>query len=407
MKTAWIGIGLAAVGLGAQIGAAAMHAGLLATVIIAVRRRAWFADRPLWTGVLSVIGAALLHALIGLEPPHWSYSTFPRYLLIIPIVAALAAGGDEAVRRRALAWGLGLGALSALYGIGQVVFETVGPLAVVHSEESRRLFYVHRPAGSALTFFSGGLRATGMVHHILAFGHIGAMLALAGAAVAIWSDRVRLRLFAVGLALLCAFGVLLSGARAGLLGLMLGLGVLGLLRVAGSLRRALVWGVALVVFGAGLTAIVAPERVSGVASLTGRQPIWEHARGRIADSFPRGLGYGSYPDYAAKTYPTIPVLDGKRTAWAHNSWLSLMVEAPLAAVAWLLLWLLLLRRALDGFDSQPVWGGILAASLLAWLLISMFHDSHFQRVYAPFSFWLWGLCLGGLRASDLAPCTDQ
>ena len=94
-------------------------------------------------------------------------------------------------------------------------------------------------------------------------------------------------------------------------------------------------------------------------------------------------------------YPTIPKLDPKVRAWAHNVWLSLAAEAPLVIPAFLfLLWCLATRADSMFIDHQSrAWGALVLASILAWLAIGLFHDSHFQREDFPFVLWLWGLGL--------------
>ena len=50
-----------------------------------------------------------------------------------------------------------------------------------------------------------------------------------------------------------------------------------------------------------------------------------------------------------------------------------------------------LRQAADHADQGL--GAALCATLGAWLVISLFHDSHFQREYFPLVLCLWGLFL--------------
>ena len=132
-----------------------------------------------------------------------------------------------------------------------------------------------------------------------------------------------------------------------------------------------------------------------IGSFEARELIWKQGLEVTQSTFPRGLGFGAYPAYAERVYPTIPKLEPKVRAWAHNVWLSLAAEAPLVIPVFLfLLWSLARRADQMLFDPQnQSWGAMVIASILAWLAIGLFHDSHFQREYFPFVLWLWGLGL--------------
>ena len=76
-------------------------------------------------------------------------------------------------------------------------------------------------------------------------------------------------------------------------------------------------------------------------------------------------------------------------------WLSLFAEAPIVVPSFLFLLVLVCLRAerLLAMPRTAAWGAMVLASILAWLAIGLFHDSHFQREYFPLVLWLWGLGL--------------
>jgi hypothetical protein len=402
----WVALfAVAAVGVGAQFGAAAMHLGVLITVVAVLYRRAFRAPAVIWWAVLAVIASALLHGLIGREPLHLSYATFPRYLLLLPLVAALVQRTPAATVERALAAVALIACLSALYGAVQVTYRTPGFLIDWHPGKAG-LTWNHRSSTDLLTFAPEGLRATGMVHHVLAFAHIGCMVSLAGLSLAVFGTRTKARIAWSVVAIAGVGSVVLSGGRAGLLGWLIGALLIGAVRVLGARTRwrAAVVGLGLLggVLAGGLTVFSAQTR-GAVGNTSGRQAIWGQAQTAVAETFPRGLGYGAYPGYAARVYPQSGALKAKVKAWAHNTWLSLLAEAPLALFAWLFLIGTLIKLFFEAVDDAPALAALGLASVVAWVAISMFHDSHFQRVYAPFMFWLWGLCLGGILRRTDAP----
>jgi hypothetical protein len=346
--------------------------------------------------VILLMGLTLMHVLVGTEPQtSATYGGQIRVLLCLVMVGALSAQWSAVVRERALLIALGVAVLSMLYALVQVVAQTPGPLRAIHPDALPWSSRNYRGSSDWLTFSINGLRGTGLVHHVLSFAHVSCVLALTAFSHAVFVRQRRLLWLVLGLAATC--GLMVSGARAGLVGWGFGMAILLLLRFVRDYRKRIMGVVlALSLTGAGFVHVVSsPDLRSRIGSFSGRLPIWAHARQAAEQAFPRGMGYGTYPAYAARTYPQNPELKSRVMAWAHNVWLSLAAEAPFAIVGWLLLLVALARRALrqaDG-DKDGGLGAAVCATLAAWLIIGLFHDSHFQREYFPLILGLWGLCL--------------
>ncbi len=396
--------------VGAQFGAAFVPISQVALLLICLLHwRHLTAPKWLVVAVAALLGATLFHVAVGTEPvTSWGYATHPRVLLIFLMVGALGSTMRPRQRDQILLAALVAGALSALYALYQVVFQTPGPLVAVHSGALPWAARNYRPSTELLTFSINGLRGTGFIHHVLSFAHVSCILALAAMARALFGSSRRLLWTGLGVA--ATGGLFLSGMRAALLGWGFGMAALLLLKILRQRRTRMTALCALLaVAGTGFVHIVStPSLRNQVGSFSGRLPIWAHARETAASVFPRGLGYGAYPRFAERTYPQSPSLKGKVHAWAHNVWLTLAAEAPLAILAWLFFILVLLKRALtqsEGDGDQGFGAGVLA-TLVAWLVIGLFHDSHFQREYFPVLLGLWGLGLspGWTKGSQVGSC---
>jgi hypothetical protein len=388
---------LAGVGVSAQVGMAPLNLALLALLLGAVAmRRQLQAPRDLVLPVAAFIGASLFHVIVGTEAlQSWGYATHSRVVLVLILAGAIAAHLSAGQRLKVLCAVLITMALSVAYSFYQVFAETVGPLQALHPHALDRPIANHRDASAWLTFSINGLRGTGMIHHILSFAHVSCMLALAAAAQAVFGKGKSLvwALFSV----IGVCGVMVSGARAALVGFVIGSSVLGLLyflRSARSRRFAVVLCV-LAIFSGFFVVSMSPDLRQRIGSFSSRQVLWTQGVKALSDSFPRGIGFGAYPHYAERVYASDEALENQVKAWAHNTWLSLLAEAPLTVPA--LIWLLvaLFRRALAQFERglDSAWAAAVLASLMSWLVICLFHDSHFQREYFPLVLWLWGLGL--------------
>ena len=388
---------LSAVGVAAQLGAAVVNASIAALIALAIwRRKDVRVPQLLWLSALVVFVISLIHAGFGKDPvSNWGYATHMRQLGILLLVGALASHLNQQQRSRVLWIALSAMTLSVLYSLYQVVSQTTGPLLALHPDALRWPSRNYRSSGEWLTFSINGLRGTGMVHHVLSFAHVTCMLSLAALSQAVFSNhgkRLWGRFVVIGV-----FGIALSGARAALVGFALGASVIIGLRLARSqrVRRMVCIGAALVTMSGFMVVATSDNLRQRIGSFEARELIWNQGLEAVEATFPRGLGYGAYPAYAERVYPTIPKLDPKVRAWAHNLWLSLAAEAPFVIPAFLFLLWCLARRA-DSMLIHPHsrgWGALVLASILSWFAIGLFHDSHFQREYFPFVLWLWGIGL--------------
>ena len=405
---------ISAVGVAAQLGAAVVNASIVALFALAIwRRREFQVPKHLGLSALAVFGISLLHAFVGEDPvSSWGYATQMRQLAVFLIVGALASQLTEKQRNCALLAALGAMVLAVLYSLYQVITETTGPLLALHPDALRWPSRNYRGSGEWLTFSINGLRGTGMVHHVLSFAHVTCMLSLAALSQLLFGTE-RKRLWFI-FTVIGVVGIALSGARAAMVAWLLGGCLILGLRVARSwhIRRALCLGAVLTTVGGFIAVATSDGLRHRIGSFEARELIWQQGIEVVQTTFPRGLGYGAYPAYAERVYPTIPRLAPKVRAWAHNVWLSLMAEAPLVIPAFLWFLWCLIRRADRILEDQRnrAWGAMVLASLVAWLAIGLFHDSHFQREYFPFVLWLWGLGLSpgwSESASCLSGDSDQ
>ena len=383
--------------VGAQLGVAFVSISQALLILLCIlHRKSVGAPRTILFAVLALIFTTLVHVAIGTEPvTSWSYATHTRVLLILLMVGSLASQMTPKQRDAILLAALTSAAISAAYSLYQVVFQTTGPLVGLHSGALPWVARNYRSDADLLTFSVNGLRGTGLIHHVLSFAHVSCILALAAAARALFGTTYRLGWALLGTA--ASGGLFLSGMRAGLVGWSLGLVTLLILKALPRRRvRALALSLVVILGGGSFIHVVStPSLRNQVGSFSGRMPIWTHARKTAVEVFPRGLGYGAYPHFAERTYPQSPTLKTKVHAWAHNMWLTLAVEAPLAIFAWIFFLLALLQRALtqaEGDRDQGL-GAMVLATAIAWLFIGLFHDSHFQREYFPLLLGLWGLGL--------------
>ena len=397
MSSAWIISLVAALAVAAQLGAAVLNLAILALVAFAIwNRRLIRAPRQLLVASALVFGLSLAHALIGYDPiTAWGYATQMRQLLVLLIVGALSSQLNHEQRRLVLYIALGGAVLSVLYSFYQVLSKTTGPLLALHPDALKWPSRNYRASGEWLTFSINGLRGTGMVHHVLSFAHVSCMLSLAALSQAIFGAPRKASWWS--LAAIALTGVLLSGARAALVGWLLGAALLVGLRCFRDQRwRRAILVASLLGVGFGFLGVASSEPLrQRIGSFEARQLIWSQGWQVSSETFPRGLGFGAYPAYAERIYPNIPGLAPKVRAWAHNIWLSLLAEAPFVVPALLLFLGVIMLRAerLLGEPQTAVWGAMVISSVLAWVAIGLFHDSHFQREYFPLMLWLWGLGL--------------
>jgi len=397
MSSAWV-IGLvAALAVAAQLGAAVLNGAILALVAFAVWNHSSIrAPKPLLIASTLLFVISLAHALVGHDPiSAWGYATQMRQVLVLLIVGALSSQLNDKHRRLVLYIALGGAALSVLYSFYQVLSKTTGPLLALHPDALKWPSRNYRASGEWLTFSINGLRGTGMVHHVLSFAHVSCMLSLAALSQAIFGAPRKASWWT--LAAVALTGVLLSGARAALVGWLVGVALLVSLRWFRDRRwRRAILVVSLLGVGGGFLGVATSEPLrQRIGSFEARQLIWSQGWKAATETFPRGLGFGAYPAYAERIYPDLPGLAPKVRAWAHNVWLSLFAEAPLVVPALLVFLGVILLRAerMLGQPQTAVWGAMVLSSLLAWVAIGLFHDSHFQREYFPFVLWLWGLGL--------------
>ena len=383
--------------VGAQLGVALVNVAMALLVVAwASSWRPQRAPRALWLPVAVLAGLTVAHTVVRTEAQSpETYAGSLRVLLVLLLVGSLSTPWSAAGRQRVLVVALAVAAVSMGYALVQVLAQTPGPLRALHPDALQWSSRNYRGSGDWLTFSINGLRGTGLVHHVLSFAHVSCVLALTGWAHALFARRHR-ALWG-SLALAATFGMVLSGARAALVGFAFGVAVLALFRwVSSSRLRGAGLVMMLAAVGGGFGALVStPDLRERIGSFSGRVPIWAHAREAAAASFPRGMGYGTYPAYAERTYGSVPALAGKVRGWAHNFWLSVWAEAPLALIGWVWLFVALARRAIRqaAANADQGLGAALCATLGAWLVISLFHDSHFQREYFPLVLCLWGLFL--------------
>ena len=382
---------------GAQIGVALVNVAIVGMAVLCVWHwRQLRVPRDLLVPVVVLIVLSVLHSLIGLGTPwNLGYLAQLRVILCLLMVGALSASWSSNDRKLILRIALSVAVISMAYSLFQVLSQTPGPLKALHPDALRWSSQNYRSSSEWLTFSINGLRGTGLVHHVLSFAHVSCVLALAGFAHVLFGKKNKL--LWVCLACAAVLGILLSGARAGLVGFLFGALVLAALKSTRTTRvRAIVVVVLLAAVGVGFVHVVTDaDRRSRIGSFSGRLAIWNHARTAAYNAFPRGMGYGTYPAYAKETYRNHPELKTKVTGWAHNVWLSLAVETPIAIIAWIWLLVAITRRSLRQAqgDADEGYGAAVVATLGAWLIIGLFHDSHFQREYFPLILSLWGLCL--------------
>ena len=305
--------------VGAQLGVALVNVAMALLVVAwASSWRTQRAPRALWLPVAVLAGLTVAHTVVGTEAQS-------------PETCAGAArapcwccsGGlvEHALERcgaqRALVVALAVAAVSMGYALVQVLAQTPGPLRALRTR-------------------CGGLRATTAAAEIGSrFRSIRSTRHRAGSPCPEFCPRlVRPRPDRLGARPVCsappsALGQPRAGShlRHGFVGSSRRL---SRLCVRCRRPRAVPMGVVVSARGAGLVMMLAvvgggfgalvstPDLRERIGSFSGRVPIWAHARDAAAASFPRGMGYGTYPAYAERTYDSVPALAGKVRGWAHN-----------------------------------------------------------------------------------------
>jgi O-antigen ligase len=182
----------------------------------------------------------------------------------------------------------------------------------------------------------------------------------------------------VGVLPLLILGLLSTGSRGGLLGFLVGVAIAVRWRVpALTLRRALAFGVSAVILGGALGWFFSHHpflvnRVEAVSindpNVTSRFALWSAARHAFYGHPVFGIGYGEFPDYAAREAGL-----GHLAAVSHQTYLSAAAELGvlgLGSLLWLLLSVMrdswrvsarsgsLVPRALGGFVTATAVQGL-------------------------------------------------
>ena len=133
-------------------------------------------------------------------------------------------------------------------------------------------------------------------------------------------SSIRLPLLGALAAALTLFGLVLTGSRAALLGLVGGLVWLVWLRLPRGARR--LGFAALGLAGLGLLGVLWPKlsalRLFSLGEVTARSDIWREAWAAFVTHPLRGLGAGGFPRYWAETHSGV---GGEAVQHAHNVWL--------------------------------------------------------------------------------------
>lgn len=325
--------------------------------------------------------------LAGIEQPWRPLSLVPYrtwnslFACLVPIAAILLAARLSREQRFALLPILiGLGLLSGVLGLAQIVGPRNGPL----------YFYEITNTGSAVGLFSN------RNHQAALLACLFPMLSVYASIDHHSSERSRLKTALCGAAALFILPLLLvTGSRAGLV-----LGLIGLLAAALLYRRPwphrskarslarfdfryLIGGFAVIVLG-GTTALL--SRARAVERLLMKddteelriqllEPIWE----MIRTYFPFGIGFGTFPD-VYKVHEPFDLLSTAYINHAHNDLLEFVLEGGLPAVAILFMgvmaWVIGVARlrAPQGGVSRTILFGRLGAAIIMILGIASIVD---------------------------------
>lgn len=208
-------------------------------------------------------------------------------------------------------------------------------------------------------------------------------------------QALRQRLFYAGVAGVMLTGILLTGSRGGLLGVVMTGAVVTLLLPRG--RAVLVGGAAVGLVGVALVFTLHPggigERQTGQTDSSGRTDIWRVGLSACSQYCLTGSGWGTFPEVYAERLETVPearVLVRGASFEPHNIWLLAAVESGLAGFLLLSGGLLL---GLRGAWRLPVSVRAAPAAGLAGTAVAGFFLSNLEYKFFWFALVypvLWG-----------------
>ncbi|WP_340588089.1 O-antigen ligase family protein [Erythrobacter alti] len=290
--------------------------------------------------------------------------------LTVPAAAlVLLAWMKRSEWRQALWIFVGIGALSALMGIMQLVLP----------ESDNLYLYAITNAGEAVGLFANR-------NHNAIFCGV-ALLAAIDRLQEDWSaSELPFRIGGSAVAALLVIGILVNASRAGLLVLVL-VFALASLRQLASLRKAkgslilrLLWLV-LPVLGAGLLAVAlfTQDRLAGLTRLIEKDPLDEQRTQlfpyfleMLRDHMPWGAGFGAF-EQAYRVIEPAELLGPRYLNQAHNDWIQFFIEGGVAAVVIFVLFALLVARAaISVLRKKTGNDATRRQTLLALMLLALF-----------------------------------
>ncbi len=358
----------------------------------ALARRWW----PLWL----FVGWALLGPLAAGRPPTGTGVARAVDWLAIPAAALAMASASPAVLRRIAIATAAVFLLSCAVAAFQHYGLWPGPAAFERWSWTRVPFQrVYEPApGAPGRFMAGGLFA-----HRLKFAHVGGLAVAFAACLGLrakgWQRWLALGTAAAGAASI----VLLTYARAAVIGLAVALPLALLLsmRWARWSRAAVVFACVAVLASAGMNGALRQRFVSALTTdgSGARTEILASGARAVREHPVAGVGLGRFRPslYAA---PDVPQYVLENPGKAHNQLLSIAAETGLPGAALFLLLAVWLARSLQ--REHPA-GAAGLSSLAFFAVLSLFHDPLYQ---APFSMGLalaLGAAMGLGRVSAPAP----
>ncbi len=364
-----------------------------------VRDLPWRAVAPAVAALGLLLIASLAAASTGSVNQGWAlvFAACVAAAGAVLLAAAKSASGDEAVHARLMrAFHLSLvaaGALSACIAMVQIFWpEWSGSQWV---------------AGTA-----GGGRAVGNVRQA---NQLSSLLLFAAASLATWVALRRLRRsVAWGLMTVLVVGMVLSGSRAGMVGVAV-LALWGVVdrRLDAGARRLLVstpmlygaaWATVAMCASYGLIDFGSVDRLStaGGESSDTRLSIWRNTLSLIAANPWRGVGFGEF-NFALMLTPLATPL-AESPVHAHNLPLQLFVElgVPLGLAILVLLGMALFRGARAAWQLRGEGAVEARGALMIVLLIALHSQLEYPLWFVFFllpSAWALGACMGAARVA--------
>lgn len=411
-----------------QMSVGVMNVGLTEALVVLVlaawlmrviaRRKAWRRESqaalPPLTWPLAIFLGVMFLSLLGTFSLQYSLKELIKWVEVLALYLLVAIEMDERWTKALIFVALGTGALVALHGIYQFLFQ-VGPEGFILFDRFMRAhgtFEQPNPYGGYLGLtlplavglvVAGILRLSGRLGWgwILWAGGCGALMLVALAMS--WSRGAWLG-FGAALAAMAAAVAVRSG-RAAVLGIVFAV-LLAYVLLAGGLARippAIVQRFGDFIPYLGVVEVRGVEVTDANFAVLERVAHWQTALDMWTDNPWLGVGIGNYePIYPRYALPQWPLPLGH----AHNYYLNIAAEMGVAGlVAYLLLWGTALVAAWRAVQRAPGWRWGVALGVLGVLVHLSVHNL-FDNLYVHGMYLHVAILLGVIAPNAWNQCPD-